>query len=326
MNNAKQYDLFLLIQAIRDFFNEKDFLDVLTPPMVENPGMEAHIHPFQVKSTYQKKNFNSDELYLHTSPEFFMKELLSKGHENIFTISYCFRDEPKSETHRPQFIMLEWYRRNKFYTQIMDDCESLISYCSSYLEQRGIDVKKNLQSSKLKKSTVDELFRSHLGFSILEYLNAQKLKQYIQETFPELLKADDKELWPWEDYFFLLFLNKIEPQLQEHPIHLVYNYPAPLAALSTLNKEDPRVCDRFEVYIEGVEVANCFNELTEYETQQSRFQEESLKKKALYGYELPTPQRFLKTLKNGYPESCGIALGVERLLMSLTHSKDAFFD
>ena len=101
---------FELTQLIRNYFGQQGFLDVLTPPAVENPGMEVHIHPFQIHSVFHKK-LNS--VYLHTSPEFCMKELLTKEDENlhnIFTISYCFRDEPSSPIHRSQFLMLEWYR------------------------------------------------------------------------------------------------------------------------------------------------------------------------------------------------------------------------
>ncbi|MCO4753987.1 MAG: hypothetical protein KC478_05875, partial [Bacteriovoracaceae bacterium] len=106
---------FALIQAIRNYFTEMGFVDVMTPPMVENPGMETHIHPFEVFSKYKGKSTNQ---YLHTSPEFHMKELLSLEEEqldNIFNISYCFRDEPSSPIHRSQFLMLEWYRKNERY-------------------------------------------------------------------------------------------------------------------------------------------------------------------------------------------------------------------
>src|SRR5687767_3032706 len=116
--NAKRLASFHLQQAIRDFFLERGFMDVLTPPMVPNPGMETHIHPFRV---WSERGRAPTPFYLHTSPEFCMKELLSEGMERIFTLSYCFRDEPSSPIHRPQFLMLEWYRANARYETIMDD-------------------------------------------------------------------------------------------------------------------------------------------------------------------------------------------------------------
>ncbi len=125
---------FALTQAIRNFFNSKGFTDVMTPPMVQNPGMETHVHPFDVRS---KRSGKMTGLSLHTSPEFHMKELLSLKEEEldkIFNISYCFRDEPKSEFHRKQFLMLEWYRKNERYESIMRDCERLIPYCFDALK------------------------------------------------------------------------------------------------------------------------------------------------------------------------------------------------
>ena len=99
--------LFHTVAACRHFFQERDYIETPTPPIVENPGMEAHLHPFQVKSVHQNKEL---PLYLHTSPEFQMKELLSEGMEKIYHLGYCFRDEPSSATHRHQFLMLEWYQ------------------------------------------------------------------------------------------------------------------------------------------------------------------------------------------------------------------------
>ncbi|MBL7663758.1 MAG: hypothetical protein JNM93_01400, partial [Bacteriovoracaceae bacterium] len=148
---------FQLIQAIRDFFLKEEFIDVLTPPMVENPGMETHIHPFEVMSKIQGKALNR---YLHTSPEFAMKKLISLQDEEldkIFQISYCFRDEPSSEIHRNQFLMLEWYRKNARYEKIMDDCEALITWCLKDLQKKSLPVK--FQKLNFTKLTVQELFQ-----------------------------------------------------------------------------------------------------------------------------------------------------------------------
>src|SRR4051812_37719705 len=111
---------FELIQLIRNYFGQQGFLDVLTPPMVENPGMEVHIHPYQIKSTRTNRDL---PLYLHTSPEFALKQLLAadEGFDKIFSLGYCFRDEPSSPIHRSQFMMLEWYRKHERYEKIMED-------------------------------------------------------------------------------------------------------------------------------------------------------------------------------------------------------------
>ena len=313
MTNLKYQ--FQLIQAIRNFFLQNNFDDVLTPPAVENPGMETHIHPFQLYSPYTKKNKN---LYLHTSPEFLMKELLSKEEfEKIFTISYCFRDEPHSSIHREQFIMLEWYRKNEYYTQIMDDIENLISYLKenlSFLKQ---------ETFNFQRATIQDIFQEFLKVDILNFLETKDLKELIQKDFPDVPLPSVE--CSWDDYYFLLFLNKIESKLENIPYLLLYEFPHHLKALSTISKTDPRVCERFEVYMSGIEICNCFNELTIHNEQVNRFKSQAKEKQDLYGYNLEQPARFLHTMKN-YPQSAGVALGVERLLKVLSHVENPFFD
>lgn len=316
---------FALIQAIRDHFLQEDFIDVLTPPMVQNPGMETHIHPFKVGATYLKSSFK--EAYLHTSPEFCMKELLSLEEEklnNIFTISYCFRDEPNSPIHRNQFIMLEWYRKYARYETIMDDCEKLIKSCFNSLSSENIPVKKKFHNFKLQRMSIQQLFLETINLDILEYLNTDDLKKKIESDFKDVPLPYTN--CSWDDYFFLLFLNKVEPRLNEYPALLLYEFPAPLAALSTIKESDPRVCERFEIYLDGVELCNCFNELTSYELQKSRFQEQSKEKLDLYNYELPTPSNFYQTMQKCLPKCSGIALGVERLLSAITEIENPFYN
>lgn len=310
---------FELIQIIRNYFLEQDFIDVLTPPAVQNPGMEVHIHPFQLQSVREKK---LKPLYLHTSPEFCLKELLAQEEENlnqIFSISYCFRDEPNSEIHRSQFLMLEWYRKNVRYEKIMDDVEGLIAAC---LQSKKLPLKKEFQNVRMLRKTMQELFLEVLQVDILDYLDVPSIQKLLQ-NYPDV-PVPNMEL-DWDDYFFLLYLNKIEPALKNYPLLLIYEFPAPLSALSTLKKSDPRVCERFEVYIHGVELCNAFNELTDLMEQKKRFTAQSSDKKRIYGYELPEPERFYRALDKGLPPSAGIALGVERLLYSLCEVENPFF-
>lgn len=310
---------FELLQLIRNFFTQQGFLDVLTPPAVENPGMEVHIHPFQLYSVFKGEKKAS---YLHTSPEFCLKQLLSDKEENldkIFTLTYCFRDEPNSPIHRSQFIMLEWYRKYERYEKIMDDVENLITTCL----KSNLPIRKNLCHQKIIKKTMQELFFEFLGIDILDYLEIESIKGLLK-NYPDVpLPLIDCD---WDDYFFLLYLNKIEPQLDKYPLLLIYEFPAPLSALSTLKKSDPRVCERFELYINGVELCNCFNELTDLAEQKKRFHEQSLTKKRLYRYDLPEPKSFYESLERGLPPCAGVALGVERLLYSLCDISHPFFD
>jgi len=309
--------LFRTIQGIRLFFAKHDFLETPTPPVVNNPGMEVHLHPFSVSSTYLQKGIKRKNLYLHTSPEFHMKKLLSEGFTKIYNLSYCFRDEPSSETHRFQFLMLEWYRANTYYEKIKEDALELIEYVRLHLRDNDIDVRTPLKSHHY---TVSELFDKYTNIPILDYLEPSDLKDIILKNHPKLLCAHN-DIWPWEDYFHLVFLNLIEPHFKNKELVIVDEFPAPLAALSTLKKNKPKVCERFEIYIDGIELCNCFNELTNLEDQKKRILAEAKQKKDLYGYELPEPTTLYHALEKGIPPSAGIALGVERLLMGLTRKE-----
>lgn len=286
------------VTQVHRFFEAQSFLHVYTPPMVQNPGMEVHIHPFQVHHAHGQKK---SDWYLHTSPEFAMKKLLSEGLEKIYQINWCFRDEPNSEHHRPQFLMLEWYRSGVRYEAIMDDLCALIAHLGF--------------KQKVARKTVSELFCEMLDFDILDYLDKDKLHLFVKEKFPHLPLHE--EMPNWDDYFFLIFLNEIEPRLHEYPALLLYEYPYHQAALSTLKKDDPRVCERFELYLGGVEMANCFNESTDLNELEKRFFEQKNQKFLLYNYELPRPSEFYQTMQK-YPKSAGIALGIERLYHAIS--------
>jgi lysyl-tRNA synthetase class 2 len=313
---------FDLLWAIRKFFQKNNFSDVMTPPMVMNPGMETHIHPFQVGHA------NSNSLspwYLHTSPEFHMKELLSLGFEDIFTLTYSFRDEPIATQHRPQFLMLEWYRRNAHYTQIMKDCENLFEFSLEQLEIKKNPIDTDMKNIKFERCSIQDLFLDMLNVDILDFLDKKDLKELIEKNFKDVPLPSMGEVLSWDDYYFLLFLNKIEPHLIHYPFLLLYEFPNHLSALSTLKKDDPRVCERFEIYSKGIELCNCFNELTELETQKERFRIQANEKKSLYHYELPRPSVLYEAMERGLPVSSGIALGVERFLKVLTGVENPFW-
>lgn len=291
----------------------------MTPPLVPNPGMETHIHPFEVKSIINNKSVG----YLHTSPEFYMKDLLSRlKDKNLFTLGYCFRDEPNSPIHRNQFIMLEWYRKNVNYEKIMSDCHNLVLFCLEFLASQGF--KTTLEAKKkCETRSVKELFLEFAKLDILEFQNTTDLKRKIQLDLKDIpLPFSD---CAWDDYFFLIFLNLIEPNLTKFETLIIKEYPGQLAALSTLNKKDKRVCNRFEYYIRGLEIANCFEELTDLREQKKRFTFQAREKKSLYHYELPCPNILYNSLERGLPHSSGIALGVERLLSSLVKLDNPFF-
>lgn len=323
MRKVKLQAQFQLLWAIRQFFSNQGFLDVMPPPMVQNPGMETHIHPFQVGHA---KTLRFSEWYLNTSPEFHMKELLSLGFENIFTLGYAFRDEPNATNHRPQFLMLEWYRTHAHYTKIMDDCEDLIKFSINSLHEKNLPVDQDLLKAHFQRATIQDIFSDMLKVDILNFLETKDLKELIEKDFKDVPLPTMGEELSWDDYYFLLFLNKIEPHLAHIPYLLLYEFPNHLSALSTLKPEDPRVCERFEIYAKGVELCNCFNELRDLKIQKDRFNAQALEKEKLYGYGLPEPKILYSALNAGFPPTAGIALGVERLLKVISGIENPFWD
>ncbi|MBF0298735.1 MAG: hypothetical protein HQK51_08445 [Oligoflexia bacterium] len=310
-----------LIKIIRDFFSHENFLEILSPPMVENPGMEAHVHPFKVIPVKTTKT-HFDDLYLHTSPEFYLKNILSKGEglEKIYSICHCFRDDIKSPIHNNQFIMIEWYRANENYKKIMDDCDNLIKYSLSQLQKYNIKTNFTEQEYRLERQTVKDLFYEYLKINILDFLEVEEIKKLLELNYPDipLPSSSQSSNLAWDDYFFLLFLNKIEPHfVKEKKFLLLYEFPKHLAALSTIKNDDSRVCERFEIYLNGIEICNAYNELIDLKIQQERFEQQNQIKKSFYKYELPAPSVLYQALSNGLPPSAGIALGIERFLLAL---------
>lgn len=313
MNKKRdQKAFFQFIASIKSFFFEKEFLEVLTPSIVQNPGMETHIHPFKVASAFGDKIGSH---YLRTSPEFHMKELLSEGLNDIYTISYSFRDEPDSETHRSQFLMLEWYRNNSYYQKIKEDCQNLLNHLCAHTNNKEI---------KIQHVSVQEIIQEFCKFDILNFLSSGDLRKKIEKDL-KTVPLPQEEL-AWDDYFFLIFLNLIEPELSKFEAIILDKYPAPLSALSTISKDDLRVCERFELYLDGVEIANCFNELTDLKIQKERFDVQNSMKKNLYSYKLPEPIDLYNALEKGLPKSSGIALGVERLYANFYKEQNPFWD
>lgn len=306
--NHRLDPLFETIQSLRKFFDEHGVREVFTPLARPNPGMEVHLHAFQLHSVHRSERL---PFFLHSSPEFAMKKLLTEGMDKIYTLSSCFRDEPVSATHRPEFLMLEWYRKYEPYQAIMQDCREILLRLSNG----------KLQTQTL---TVKELFLKEASLDLDRVGDKQKFHEWITQNHPTLA-PNPKELtsWSWDDLFFLIFLNIIEPQLKKYPALILKEYPSSQAALAKIKADDPTVCERFELYLSGLEIANCFHEETDHNVIQQRFIAQTKEKKQLYGHELPWPKEFMQTMKN-YPPSSGIALGVERLAMAIFEKDDLF--
>jgi len=269
-----------LVQAVRRFFAEKGYLEVYTPHLIPAPAPELHIDAIKAGGAY-----------LHTSPELCMKRLLSAGYPKIFQICPAFRQGERGTRHLPEFMLLEWYRVGIDYTGLMDECEEMILYVSDQVD-RGEKLEYRGKTIHLQRPwhriTVAEAFD--------RYADMAAEKALASGTFDEIM------------------VDRIEPFLGVPKPTFLYDYPASLGALARLKAGNPEVAERFELYIGGLEIANAFSELKNLREQKTRFQAEREKRRQLGKAVYPMPEKFLKDLQH-MPQSAGIALGVDRLVM-----------
>jgi len=269
-----------IIRTVRQFFAENDYLEVETPIRIPAPAPETHIDAQP-----------SGSWFLQTSPELCMKRLLAAGYPRIFQICKCFRRNERGRRHLPELTLLEWYTAGHDYSDMMTQCEALLTEVANSIgfrdevcyQGRRIDL-----SLPWPRMTVAEAFKRLAGISVKQTME--------EERFEEVLALE------------------IEPRLGvEKPLFL-YDYPAACGALARLKPSNRQLAERFELYIGGLELCNAFTELTDANEQRARFdaERESRRQAGLNVY--PMPERFLETLKD-MPDAAGNALGIDRLVM-----------
>lgn len=308
-----------LVKAIRAYFDDRDFYEVETPILQVCPVMDTHIHAFS--SDLKGLDLQKERtLYLHTSPEFAMKKLMVAGIDNLYQICHVFRNGEGSRLHSPEFTMIEWYRAPGDYTDIMDDCVGLLRACA---ERMGIKSYRHKNHecnpfAEWQKLSVAEAFDHYADIDLAAYLEDKAgFSKAIAEQGIRVA-TDDR----WDDLFFRVMAEKIEPHLGMGVPTILYDYPVSMASLSRQKPSDSRFAERFELYVCGIELANAFSELTDAAEQEKRFYEEMAIKNELYGEQYPVDEDFLAALKHGLPESGGIALGIDRLAMLATGTDD----
>lgn len=270
-----------VLQTIRQFFAERGFLEVETPLLIPANAPEEHIDPVAALPWQ-----------LQTSPEICMKRLLCRGHQRIFQISHCWRAGERGSRHLSEFSMLEWYRADADYHDLIDDCVGLLRHVAA-------------------SCTPDARF-SRFGKKIDPNATWEHIS--LQEAFSRFAQADALASVQ-NDLFDELLVSRIEPALEHFSVPVILaDYPAQLAALSRLKADDPCYAERFELYLAGLELANGFSELNDPQEQRLRFEEANQRRFAASRSVLPLPERFLDEL-SAMPPSAGIALGVDRLVM-----------
>ncbi|MBI5369944.1 EF-P lysine aminoacylase GenX [Candidatus Uhrbacteria bacterium] len=292
--------------AIRSFLKERGSVEVETPVVVRSPGMEPNLSPFE--TIVIEPNGSKHPAALMTSPEYAMKKLLGLGFEKAFTLTKVFRNgEEFGGTHNPEFTLLEWYQQGADYWACMDETEALIRHVAQAMGPQAFAH----VPQTLKRFRVRDLFVEHAGVD-LDKADVKTLTQTCRDLDIHFDKTDTLS-----DFFYRLFLVRIEPELKDG---FVYDYPVYQAALSELCK-DGKYSQRFELYIDGLELCNGFTELTDAREQRRRFEQEALERKALGKTVHPIDETFLELLPSVRTPSFGNALGVDRLHMVLTGRK-----
>ncbi len=306
-----------ILAALRGRFAGWDFVEVETPCLQISPGLEPHLRAFAtlLEGPYADQRL---PLYLHTSPEFAMKKLLAGGEPRIFQFARVWRNGERSPTHHPEFTMLEWYRAGDSYNTLMQDCQTLVQ--DAFLAVGRTHACRQGMVCNIfapwEKLTVAEAFRHYANIDLLATA-PEPWKPNLEALAAQSARIGiaPHEGDRWEDLFFRIMFDRIEPQLGATAPTILYEYPISMAALSRPKPEDRRVAERFEVYVAGVELANAFGELIDPIEQRRRFEADMDLKQALYGERYPIDSDFLAALEWGLPECCGIALGFDRLAM-----------
>lgn len=304
--------------AIRKYFDEQGFLEADTPLMVASPDTEPTIEPFQ---TTWKELGTSHIAFLTPSPEFLLKRLLAHGSGNIYQLAHCFRNlEPSQGKHNPEFMMLEWYRTHADYTNIMKDTEGLIKSVlkacgrsDKALTYQGIKVGLDGEWERL---SVAEAFEKYAAIPQEVLLDESAL---VAEATNRGYQTEDTG---YDDAFYQIVLNEIEGKLGFERPTFLYDYPASQAALARKKQSDPRLAERFELYIAGIELSNAFSELTNWREQETRLQQQVATRKANNQPSWDYDHDFIAALKKGLPVTGGIALGVDRLIMLIADAPD----
>ncbi len=269
-----------IINAVRNFFTDNNFLEVETPLRLPAVIPEAHID-----------SLTSEKWFLQASPELCMKRLVAQGYDKIFQICKCFRKNERGEKHLPELTMLEWYAKDETYNDLMNTCQDLIRYVAEKIKTNSVI---NYQGKVIDLK--NDFIKLSVKDSFLAFSDTTMEKACAKGNFDEIMGFE------------------IEPNLGiDQPVFL-YDYPASLGSLAKLKQGNPDLAERFELYIAGIELANGFSELIDPKEQRERFESEFTLRKGMGKKSIPMPEKFLADLSQ-MPETAGIALGLDRLIM-----------
>lgn len=284
-----------LLTTVRNFFAERQVLEVETPLLCRATGTDPQLDFFSSQFYCPPV---SETLYLQTSPEFAMKRLLAVGSGSIYQVCKAFRNGEAGRWHNPEFTLLEWYRVGFDLQQLMQEVAALL-----------IAVLGDMTVVSIR---YQQLFEDITGLDALQFCRDEYRRFAARQGLMEadLLCEDQHALW-----LDLLFSHCVQSAMKQQTIYLVHGYPAIQSSLARINADDPRIAERFEVFVNGVELGNGFHELCDAAEQEVRFEREIAYRQQ---HDLPAVEKdrlFLDALTAGLPDCSGVAIGLDRLLM-----------
>jgi len=286
----------LVLQKIRHFFAVRDVLEVDTPALSHATVTDEHLHSFSTQFNHPFSP-QASTLYLQTSPEFAMKRLLSAGSGAIYQICKSFRNEETGRFHNPEFTMLEWYRPGYDHLQLMSEIDELMQLII------GCDT--------AERVTYQDIFKQHIGCCPLTASLTDIKTLASQLGYAELAASESNK----DTLLMLMFSQHVEPYIGQSRPCFVMDFPASQAALAKISPTNALVAERFELYFQGIELANGFHELTDGPEQLRRFEQDNIKRQNMGLDIMPVDQHFIAAINFGLPPCAGVALGIDRLLM-----------
>ncbi len=302
-----------IMRALRAWFEAQGFTEVETGILQVSPGNETHLHA--PRTRLARPDGEHLTRYLRTSPEFACKKLLAAGEQKIFEFARVFRDRERGDLHLPEFTMLEWYRAGAPYDAVMADCVAVIAQAAQATGIGRFSFRGKTADAFAEPEflTVATAFEHLAGIDLLATIRGGEGDRaaLAAAALSKVRIADDDT---WSDIFSKILVEHVEPRLGQGRLTVLFEYPAPEAALARVKASDPRVSERFEVYACGIELANGFGELTDAGEQRRRFGLAMDEKQRRYGERYPLDEDFLAAVAE-MPEACGVALGFDRLVM-----------
>jgi lysyl-tRNA synthetase class 2 len=303
-----------IARAVRAWFDEQGFAEVETAILQVSPGNETHLHA--PRAELHRADGGCETRYLRTSPEFACKKLLAAGEQKIFEFARVFRDRERGDLHLPEFTMLEWYRADASYDAVMADSVVVIAHAAratgiGRFSFRGRTADPFAEPELL---TVAAAFERFAGIDLLATIATAGTPDRGALALAASARVRISDDDSWSDIFSKVLVEHVEPNLGQGRLTVLFEYPAPEAALARAKPSDPRVAERFEIYACGVELANGFGELTDAREQRLRFMQAMDEKQRRYGERYPLDEDFLDAVAK-MPEASGVALGFDRLVM-----------